>query len=67
MMELKRKKNFNESTTGKIRNLEKWRPQWKFKHMKNCNWITKLKIIKTYINEKETRWKTNRMNVKIEK
>jgi hypothetical protein len=42
-------------------------PKWKFKHMRNYNWITKLKIIKTYINEKETRWKTNRMNAKIEK
>jgi hypothetical protein len=38
MIELKGKKNFNENTTGKIRNLEKWGSKWKIKHMRNCNW-----------------------------
>jgi hypothetical protein len=27
--------------------------KWKTKHMRNCNWMTKLKRIKTFINEKE--------------
>jgi hypothetical protein len=35
--------------------------------MRNCNWMTKLKIIKTSINKKGTRWKINRMKAKIEK
>jgi hypothetical protein len=67
MIELKGKKNFNKNTTGKIRNLEKWGSKWKIKHMRNCNWMTKLKIIKTSINKKGTRWKINRMKAKIEK
>jgi hypothetical protein len=32
--------------------IKKKRPKWKTKHMRNCNWITKLK--KTSIKEKKT-------------
>ena len=47
-----KKTNFNKSVKDKIRNLKIQGLKWKTKHMRNCNWRTKLKIIKTSINGK---------------
>jgi len=41
--------------------------KWKTKHMRNCNWMTKLKRIKTSINRKGTKQEIHRMKNEIKK
>jgi hypothetical protein len=51
---MKLKKN-QQKYQGQNWNLKKQGSKWKTKHTRNCNWRTKLKRIRIFINEKRTK------------
>jgi hypothetical protein len=59
------RKKFNKSAKDNIRNFKKWGPKWKTKHIRNCNWKTKLERVKTSINEKGTKQKIIEWELKL--
>jgi len=67
LIELKEQKTLTKVLRKKLEIKEKQGLKWKTKHMRNCNWMTKLKRIKTSINRKGTKQEIHRMKNEIEK
>jgi hypothetical protein len=68
LIELKEQKTLTKVLRKKLEIKKKKQGlKWKTKHMRNYNWMTKLKRIKTSINKKGTKQEIHRMKNEIEK